>query len=122
MKSFFVVIFLLVPYLLLNLEGVTAMNMAQYDREMMSCCAEGYSETNSKDCCSKSGSNEPACGNSSCGEVNCNLSLQLKDLKRTIFFNFYKVDVSDKLCFGLKNRDITSVNLESIWNPPKFIS
>lgn len=97
--------------------------MAQYDdHEMMSCCAEENEDRNRMDCCGKTGGNKPACSNNSCGEVGCNFPLQLNNIKPTIIFNFYKVAVSNKLSFSLKDRNIVAVNLESIWNPPKFIS
>lgn len=119
MKSFFVILFLLVPYLVLSVEGVAGINMTSYDYEMMRCCAE---ENNSMDCCSKHGSNEPGCGSSSCGEIGCNIPLQLKNLNPTSLFSFDKVDVAGKLSFGLKDRNIISVHMGSIWNPPKLIS
>ena len=122
MKSFFVTIFLLVPYLILSVQGVTNINMPQHDNEMMSCCADETEENPSMDCCKKPENNDHDCGSSSCDEMGCNIPLQLKNLYPALLFNFDKVAVTDKLSFSLKDRNIVAVNLESIWNPPKFIS
>lgn len=104
------------------MQGATGVAQDEHGTEVMLCCEDAQAIDTPMLCCDTAGDDAHDCGHNGCDEVGCNIPLQLKNTIYSSDFSFAAAMLSDEMNFSLLSRNVVSVNLESIWNPPKTIS